>query len=86
MNESSEVGNLFKDKMYPVLNKYYRPDTLHVILYVRQIPKAWEVGGIIIITIILVISGLCSQHRPCSRSTRLKCLLCCFLIPWGLRW
>ena len=64
MNESSEVGNLFKDKMYPVLNKYYRPDTLHVMLYMHQIPKAYEVGGIIIIiTVIIIILVLCSQHR-----------------------
>ena len=64
MNESSEAGNLFKDKMYPVLNKYYRPDTLHVMLYVHQIPKAYEVGGIIIIiTVIIIILVLCSQHR-----------------------
>ena len=63
MNESSEVGNLFKDKMYPVLSKYYRPDTLHVILYVPQIPKAYEVGGISIITIIIVILVLCAQYR-----------------------
>ena len=51
--------------MYPVLNKYYRPDTLHVMLYVHQIPKAYEVGGIIIIiiTVIIIILVLCSQHR-----------------------
>lgn len=63
-----EVGNLFKDKTCPVLNTYYRPDTLLVMLYVHQIPKAYEMGGIIILPIIILF--LCSEHRRSSWSTR----------------